>query len=86
MARIKFRIIPNASKTEFAGQYGDALKIKLSSPPLDGKANAELIKFLSKKLGVSKASIDIVLGETSRDKHLEIRDIQKEQVLEILSK
>jgi uncharacterized protein (TIGR00251 family) len=72
MGAVKFRIIPNAAKTEFAGPYGDALKLKISSPPLDGKANAELVKFLSKKLKISKGAIRIISGETSRDKLVEI--------------
>ena len=75
MGVVKFRIIPNAAKTEIVGPYGDAIKIKVSSPPLDGKANTELIKFLSKKLGVSKNSIRIISGETSRDKLVEIDNL-----------
>lgn len=85
MARIKFRIIPNASKTEFAGEYGEALKVKLSSPPLEGKANSELVKFLSKALDVSKASIKIISGETSRDKTLEISELEKSDILKKFS-
>ena len=74
MARIAFRIIPNAKKTEYAGVYGDAVKIRLSSPPLEGKANAELLRFLSKSLGVSKNEIKIVAGETSRNKLLSLEN------------
>ena len=77
MGVIKFRIIPNATKTEIVDPYGDAIKIKISSPPLDGKANAELIKFLSKKLSVSKSSIRIISGESSRDKLVEIDNLSE---------
>lgn len=86
MGRIKFKIIPNASKSEFVGEYADAIKIKLSSPPIEGKANAELIKFLSKKLEISKASIEIISGETGRDKILEIKDFDAQQILEKIKK
>ncbi|MBO5781528.1 MAG: DUF167 domain-containing protein [Opitutales bacterium] len=85
MGRIKFRIIPNARKTELAGEYADAVKIKLSAPPVEGKANAELIKFLSKSLGVSKSSIAFVSGETSKDKLLEIPNFDTKTLIEKLS-
>lgn len=85
MGRIKFRIIPNARKTELAGEYANAVKIKLSAPPIEGKANAELIKYLSKSLGVSKSSIAFVSGETSKDKLLEIPNFDKKAIIEKLS-
>lgn len=52
--------------------YGDAVKIKIAAQAVDGKANAELIKFLSKTLGVQKNAIIIRTGETARDKLVEI--------------
>lgn len=85
MGRIKFRIIPNARKTELAGEYADAVKIKLSAPPVEGKANAELIKYLSKSLGVSKSSIIFVSGETSKDKLLEIPNFDSKTLIAKLS-
>lgn len=86
MGRIKFRVIPKSSHTEFAGEYADALKVKLSSPPIDGRANAELVKFLSKKLDVPKSAISIVSGDTARDKTLEIEGMDRARALELLSK
>lgn len=85
MGRIKFRIIPNARKTELAGEYANAVKIKLSAPPIEGKANAELIKYLSKSLGVSKSSIAFVSGKTSKDKLLEIPNFDMKAIIEKLS-
>ena len=85
MGRIKFRIIPNARKTELAGEYANTVKIKLSAPPIEGKANAELIKYLSKSLGVSKSSITFVSGETSKDKLLEIPNFDMKAIIEKLS-
>ena len=85
MGRIKFRIIPNARKTELAGEYANAVKIKLSAPPIEGKANTELIKYLSKSLGVSKSSIAFVSGETSKDKLLEIPNFDMKAIIEKLS-
>ena len=85
MGRIKYRIIPNARKTELAGEYANAVKIKLSAPPIEGKANTELIKYLSKSLGVSKSSIAFVSGETSKDKLLEIPNFDMKAIIEKLS-
>ncbi len=67
---IKFciRVIPNSSKCELAGIFDDCLKIKLTVPPIEGRANKECIKFLSKLLNVPKTSIEIISGQTSKNK------------------
>lgn len=70
--RFKVRVVPNAPKSACAGAYGDAVKIKIAAQAMDGKANAELAKFLSKKLGVGRGAVRIVCGETSRDKLVEV--------------
>lgn len=62
------RIQPRASKTGISGLYGNALKITLNAPPVDGKANAALCEFLAKKCGIAKSLVCLVSGETSRDK------------------
>jgi uncharacterized protein (TIGR00251 family) len=54
------------------GRYGDAIKIRLQAPPVDGAANAELIRFLAQRLGLPRSAVRIVSGETGRRKHLEI--------------
>lgn len=64
----RIRVVPNAPKSACAGAYGEGVKIKISAPATDGRANAELVKFLSKTLGVGRGSVEIVCGETSRDK------------------
>ena len=71
------RVTPNAKRSEFAGWTSDekgrpVLLLKLQAPPVDGKANAELIRFLSKTLGCSKSDIVILRGDTSRQKSLEL--------------
>jgi len=70
--KIKIRVVPNAHRSECAGVYGDALKIKIAAPAVDGKANDELIKFLSKALGVPKNAVSILCGDTSHNKLVEI--------------
>lgn len=68
---------PRASKNEFAGYHGDRLKIRVKAPPIDGKANTALIKFLAKEYGVSKASVTIDSGEASRQKLVCIKQPEK---------
>lgn len=59
---------PNASKNQIVGEHGGRLKIKLQSPPVEGKANDCLVEFLSDILGLSKSKIKVIKGETSREK------------------
>jgi len=70
---IKVFIQPRSSKNMITGLYGDALKIKLTAPPVDGAANKMCIKFLAKCLNVSKSSLKILSGHTSRTKRILIR-------------
>lgn len=74
------RAIPRASKSEIVGEYEGAVKVRLASPPVDGAANAELIKLLAKRLGVPRSSVEIVSGETSRTKQLRIYGVTAEAV------
>ena len=64
---ITLKISPNASKNEII-KTDDGVKIKITAPPVDGKANKALIEFLSKEFKISKTSIEILRGETSKDK------------------
>lgn len=73
------RVVPRASKSEIVGEYEDALKVKLISPPVDGAANAELIKLLAKRLGVSKSAIEISSGRTSKSKTITIHGITRRE-------
>jgi uncharacterized protein (TIGR00251 family) len=68
---LNLHIQPGAKKTEVAGLYGDALKIRLAAPPVDGKANVALIGFVAERLGLSRASVTLKSGQTSRRKVLE---------------
>ena len=69
---LTLHIQPGAKKTEVAGEHGDALKIRLAAPPVDGKANAALIAFVADRLGVAKSSVSLKSGQTSRRKVLEV--------------
>ncbi|CAG0975319.1 hypothetical protein RHDC4_01548 [Rhodocyclaceae bacterium] len=72
---LTLHIQPGAKKTEVAGLHGDALKIRLAAPPVDGKANEALVAFVAKTLGVSKASVELVSGQTSRAKRLRVAGV-----------
>ncbi len=69
---VTLQVLPRASRTEIQGLQGDVLKIKLRAAPLDGKANKELIKFLSKKLKIPASGIVLTSGKTTRKKRLRI--------------
>lgn len=64
---------PKASKDEFAGLHGDRLKIRLTAPPVEGKANAHLLAFLAKAFGVSKSQVSLESGELNRQKRVRVR-------------
>jgi len=59
---------PGAKRTEVAGLHGDCIKVRLASPPVDGKANACLVKFIAERLGVKKSQVTITRGLSSRRK------------------
>ena len=83
-AIIKVKLIPRSSRNEIIGKENDDIKIKLTSPPVDGKANKALVQFLSNKLGISKRDIEIVSGERSRKKSIRINGLSLEKVKRIL--
>lgn len=64
---------PRASRDEFAGLQGERLKIRLSAPPVDGKANAQLLEFLARAFGVPRRQVELEAGQTSRLKRVRIR-------------
>jgi len=66
---LRIKVQPNASRSEISGLYGDdAVKIRVAAPAVEGAANKELIKFLSKKFKVSKSSIELISGQSSKIK------------------
>ena len=65
---LALHVQPGAKRSEFAGTYADALRVRLAAPAVDGKANAELIRFLAEQFGVAQRNVVLVRGATSRDK------------------
>lgn len=83
-AAFAVRVVPRASKNEIAGQVGDAIKVRLTAPPVEGKANKALIAFLAQELGVRKSQVEIVAGETSRNKVICVLGLSPAEVEERL--
>ena len=69
---LALHVQPGAKRTEVAGTHGDALKIRLAAPPVDGKANAELLRFLADAFGVPRHAVTLLRGESSRRKTVRI--------------
>jgi len=77
----KVYLQPRSSKNETVGPYRDGIKVKVTAPPIEGKANEALIRFLAKEFGISPSCIEIIKGHYSREKTLKISGtILKEQL------
>jgi uncharacterized protein (TIGR00251 family) len=83
-ASFAVRVQPRAKRNAIAGTLGDALKLALTSPPVEGRANEACIEFLARLLGVSRSSIAIAAGETSRNKVIRVSGLSAEAVGERL--
>lgn len=66
--RLTLHVQPGARKSEVAGEHGEALKIRLAAPPVEGKANAELLRWLADYLGVPRKAVTLLSGERNRHK------------------
>jgi len=83
--KISLRVYPNASRNESVGFTDGVLRVKISAPPIKGKANRELIAFLSRLLGVGKNSVNIIKGHTTRNKVVAINGLSREEIMKRLS-
>ena len=84
ICRLEIKAIPNAPRSEVIGWLGEALKIKIHAPALEGKANQELCEFLAEALGLHKRSVRLVQGDSSRKKLVEITGLTRDQITEKL--
>ena len=78
------RVMPRSSRDEIVGVHGDALKVKLTAPPVEGAANLALIEFLAKHLGVRKSAVSILGGDRSRNKIVRVDGIARERIAKAL--
>jgi len=86
MVRFTVRVQPRASRSEVAGVHGEALKVRLTAPPVDGAANAALIELLADLLAVSRTAVRIVAGEHARGKVVEVVGVDAESVRRLVTK
>lgn len=80
MARVAIRVHPRAKRTAITGRLGHAYKLDLKAPPVDGKANAECIRFFAELAGVPRNAVQIVQGAAGRMKVVEITGVEMAEI------
>ena len=73
--RLRLRVSPGARRTELAGRYADGWKLRVTAAPERGRANAAVIGFLARRLGIDRADVSLVSGHAARDKVVELRGV-----------
>ncbi|BCL59336.1 hypothetical protein DGMP_00290 [Desulfomarina profundi] len=81
---LRVHIQPRASKTKIVGLYDGTLKIAVSAPPVEGRANKEIIQFLAKKMKIPRSDVRVKSGLQSRRKSLELKNIRESEVRRLL--
>ena len=79
------QVRPRASRDAIEGEHADALKIRLTAPPVDDRANEALVRLLAQRLNVPRAAVRIVAGKKSRRKRVVVAGVRREQVLALLA-
>ena len=82
---LRIQVQPRASRDEVVGPHGNALKIRITAPPVAGAANKQLLRFLAKKLKVARSQMSIASGATSRAKSIAIEGISVDEVRQRLT-
>ena len=80
----KAAIQPRGSKNEIVGLKGDALKIRLTAPPVEGAANKMCVEFLAETLKVKKSDVEIIRGQASRSKKVLVRSATRKEIESLL--
>ncbi len=78
------QVIPRASKCEIVGATGDALKVKLSAPPVEGKANEACLRFLAEQFNLARNRLSIIGGQTSRKKVIQVSGMKSNEMAMLL--
>lgn len=81
VARIVVHVVPRASATVVVGRHGDGLRIRVAAPPVDGAANDELVRFVARRLGLTRRAVAIARGHTGRKKTVVIEGVSSEVAL-----
>ncbi|MBU3932295.1 MAG: DUF167 domain-containing protein [Pseudomonadota bacterium] len=80
----RIRVVPRASRCEVAGIQDDALKLRITAPPVEGKANEECIRLLAELLGVKKTQVTIVAGHASRTKTVSVEGRKASEIAAVV--
>jgi uncharacterized protein len=86
VGRLALRVQPRSRSNEIAGERAGALLVRVTAPPVDGKANEAVLKLVAKRLGVPVSRISVVRGESSRDKLIEVEGIGDAELRRALSR
>lgn len=84
MARVTVKVHPRAKRSAVTGRFGEAWKVDLAAPPVDGKANEECVRFFAELAGVARSRVRIVSGATSRVKMVEVADVGQAELERML--
>ena len=80
MADLAIRVQPRARRTEVAGEREGAVVIRVSAPPVDGRANEAVCRLIAERVGVPKSAVRVVRGHTGRDKQVRVDGVSADQV------
>ena len=80
MARVTVRVHPRAKRTWITGRFGEAYKLDLAAPPVDGKANEECVRFFAELAHVPRSRVRLVTGQTGRTKVIEIEGVSQAEL------
>jgi uncharacterized protein (TIGR00251 family) len=83
---LSLQVIPRSRKCEIAGLVGDAIKVRLTAPPVEGKANEECLRFFADIFGIPRNRLSIVTGQSSRKKTLLVSGVEANALVPILSR
>lgn len=83
--RLEVMVAPRASRNRIMGIHDDRLKVQLTAPPVHGKANAALVRFIADALGVARAQVEVVSGQSSRRKSLRLQAVEHHRARMVLS-
>jgi uncharacterized protein (TIGR00251 family) len=84
-AIFRVRVLPRSRRDEVVGLHGDALKIRLVAPPVEGKANRALQEFLARRLGVPRSAVEILSGHASRQKRVRVASVSAAAIRALLN-
>ncbi len=79
-ATVTVHVLPRASREEVAGLYGDAVRVRLTAPPLENRANEALVRFLAAALGVSRSRVEVAAGRRGRRKVVRVAGMSREDI------